>query len=108
MIFPYIEKLKKTGLSSLQLSYVNVMLSNLKDVISSFPNHLSYKYTDLTPAEIQIANLIKQGKSSKEVSEVLGLSPRTVEAHRRNMRKKLGIRSHGTNLRTYLVSINNE
>ncbi len=108
MIFPYIEKLKKTGLSSLQLSYVNVMLSNLKDVISSFPNHLSYKYTDLIPAEIQIANLIKQGKSSKEVSEVLGLSPRTVEAHRRNMRKKLGIRSHGTNLRTYLVSINNE
>jgi PAS domain S-box-containing protein len=108
MIFPYIEKLKKTGLSSLQLSYVNVMLSNLKDVISSFPNHLSYKYTDLTPAEIQIANLIKQGKSSKEVSEVLGLSPRTVETHRRNMRKKLGIRSHGTNLRTYLVSINNE
>jgi len=108
MIFPYIEKLKKTGLSSLQLSYVNIMLSNLKDVISSFPNHLSYKYTDLTPAEIQIANLIKQGKSSKEVSEVLGLSPRTVETHRRNMRKKLGIRSHGTNLRTYLVSINNE
>lgn len=107
LIFPYIDKLKKTGLNPLQLSYINVMLSNLQDVISSFPNHLSYKYTDLTPAEIQIANLIKQGKSSKEVSEVLGLSPRTVETHRRNMRKKLGIRSHGTNLRTYLVSINN-
>jgi len=107
LIIPYIDKLKKTGLNSLQLSYVNVMLSNLRDVISSFPNQLSYKYTDLTPAEIQIANLIKQGKSSKEVSEVLGLSPRTVETHRRNMRKKLGIRSHGTNLRTYLVSINN-
>jgi len=107
LIFPYIDKLKKSGLNSSQLSYVNVMLSNLKDVISSFPSHLSYKYTDLTPSEIQIANLIKQGKSSKEVSEILGLSTRTVETHRRNMRKKLGIRSNGTNLRTYLGTINN-
>lgn len=107
LIFPYIDKLKKTGLNSLQTSYVNVILANLKDVISSYPSHLSNQYTDLTPAEIQIANLIQQGKSSKEVSEILGLSPRTIETHRRNMRKKLGIRSHGTNLRTYLASLNN-
>jgi PAS domain S-box-containing protein len=107
LIFPYIDKLKKTGLNSLQLSYVNVILANLKDVISSYPSHLSSQYTELTPAEIQIANLIQQGKSSKEVSEILGLSPRTIETHRRNMRKKLGIRSHGTNLRTYLTSLNN-
>ncbi|MBN1548740.1 MAG: PAS domain S-box protein [Syntrophaceae bacterium] len=107
LIFPYIDKLKKTGLNSLQSSYLNVILANLHDVISSFPSHLSVKYSDLTPAEIQIANLIKQGKSTKEVSEILGLSPRTIETHRRNMRKKLGIRSHGTNLRTYLSTIDN-
>lgn len=107
LIFPYLDKLQKTGLNSLQASYVNVILANLKDVISSFPSHLSNQYTELTPSEIQIANLVKQGKSSKEVSEILGLSPRTIETHRRNMRKKLGIRSHGTNLRTYLVSLDN-
>jgi PAS domain S-box-containing protein len=108
LIFPYIDKLKKTGLNSLQSSYINVILANLQDVISSFPSHLSIKYSDLTPSEIQIASLIKQGKSTKEVSEVLGLSPRTIETHRRNMRKKLGIRSHGTNLRTYLSTMENE
>lgn len=107
LIFPYLDKLKKTGLNSLQASYVNVILANLKDVISSFPSHLSNQYADLTPSEIQIANLVKQGKSSKEVSEILGLSPRTIETHRRNMRKKLGIRSHGTNLRTYLSTLDN-
>jgi len=107
LIFPYLDKLKKTGLNSLQASYINVILANLKDVISSFPSHLSNQYTDLTPSEIQIANLVKQGKSSKEVSEILGLSPRTIETHRRNMRKKLGIRSHGTNLRTYLSTLDN-
>jgi len=107
LIFPYFDKLKKTGLNSLQASYINVILANLKDVISSFPSHLSNQYAGLTPSEIQIANLVKQGKSSKEVSEMLGLSPRTIETHRRNMRKKLGIRSHGTNLRTYLSTLKN-
>ncbi len=107
LIFPYLDKLKKTGLNSLQSSYVNVIMTNLKDVISSFPSHLSSQYVELTPSEIQIANLVKQGKSSKEVSAILGLSPRTIETHRRNMRKKLGIRSHGTNLRTYLASLEN-
>ena len=107
LVFPYLDKLKKTGVNALQASYLNVITTNLKDVISSFPSHLSNQYSELTPSEIQIANLVKQGKSSKEVSEILGLSPRTIETHRRNMRKKLGIRSHGTNLRTYLSSMDN-
>jgi PAS domain S-box-containing protein len=107
LVFPYLDKLRKTGLSTIQTSYLSVITSNLKEVISSFPSHLHNQFSELTPSEIQIANLVKQGKSSKEVSEILGLSPRTIETHRRNVRKKLGIRGHGTNLRTHLSKLDN-
>ncbi len=62
-------------------------------------NHLN-----LTPAEIQIANLIKLGKVNKEIAEIKNLSSRTIEFHRNNIRKKIGIKNKKVNLRTYLNS----
>jgi len=49
-------------------------------------------------------HLIRQGRSSKEIADVLNLSSRTVETHRRNMRTKLGIKDKKTNLRSYLLT----
>jgi DNA-binding NarL/FixJ family response regulator len=45
----------------------------------------------LTPAERRILKLIASDKTSKEIAEELGLSPRTVENHRTNMSAKLGL-----------------
>jgi len=45
----------------------------------------------LTPRHLQILQLIGDGKSSGEIAELLGVSPRTVEFHRASIRKALGI-----------------
>ena len=45
----------------------------------------------LTPRHLEILRLIGDGKSTGEIAEELGLSPRTVEFHRSSIRKALGI-----------------
>jgi len=101
----YLDKLKKSGLDERQMTYINIMESNLNDIVSPFLHGLSTKYLKLTPMEIQVANLVKQGKSSKEIAELVNLSARTIEFHRDNIRKKMGIKNKKVNLRTYLLSM---
>jgi DNA-binding NarL/FixJ family response regulator len=101
----YLEKLKKSGLNGRQMTFVNVLESNLKDLISSFTQKLSSKLYNLTPAELQVANFIKHGKNTKEIASFLHLSPKTIKNHRSNIRKKLDLTKKRVNLRSYLLSL---
>lgn len=105
MITPFLNQLKKTNLDGVQMDYVNVLESNLNEIISPFFQRLSINHLKLTPSEIQIANFVKQGKTSKQIARMLNLSSRTIETHRKNIREKLGIKSQKANLRSYLLSI---
>ncbi len=105
MILPYLEKLKTTKLDSSQQTYVDIIDMSLKEIISPFAHTLSTKYVNLTPKEVQIANLIKQGKSTKEIAEIFELSKRTIDAHRNHIRRKLGLKKRGGNLRTHLLTL---
>jgi DNA-binding CsgD family transcriptional regulator len=49
--------------------------------------------------------LVKQGKRSKEIAELFGLSVGTMITHRNNIRKKLDLRSKNANLRSHLLSL---
>jgi DNA-binding CsgD family transcriptional regulator len=105
MIAPYIEKLKKGEMSDKYRAYLNILESNLNEITSPFARKLSYTYLSLTPTEIEVANLIKHGRTTKEVAEVMCITSRTVEFHRKNLRKKLGLEDQKENLRTHLLSI---
>jgi PAS domain S-box-containing protein len=105
LVLPYLEKLKNTSLDANQKVYVGILESNLLDIISPFSHRLSSKYLGLTPTQIQVANLVKGGKATKEIAQLMHLSPRTVECHRENIRKRLGIKNTKANLRTCLSSI---
>jgi DNA-binding NarL/FixJ family response regulator len=105
LIMPYIEKLKRSRAVSEELVYLNIIESNLKDIVSPFSAKLSYQYLDFTPREIMVADLIKDGRQDKDIMEILNVSLDTVKAHRKNIRKKLGIKNAKINLRTKLLSI---
>lgn len=105
LVLPYLEKLKKSGLGKRERSYLDILESNLNDIISPFSRRLSPTYLNFTPSEIQVANLLKHGKTTKDIAEFLNLSCETIDFHRKNIRKKIGIKNKKANLRTYLLSI---
>jgi len=105
LVFPYTEKMDKGSLDEKNQAYLSAIKSNLKNLISPFANTLSSKYFGLTPTEIQIADLIKLGKESKEIASLLNVSCNAISFHRGNIRKKLGLLNKKINLRSYLQSI---
>jgi len=104
IVFPYVEKLFNSQLNDRQIVYLDIIKSNLVDIISPFLHQLSSKYSDLTPSEIQVAELVKDGKTTKEIAELLNSSKDAIDFHRHNLRKKLGLRKTKTNLRSFLLS----
>ena len=104
MVSPYLEKLKKTTLDSTQKNYLEIIESSLNNIVSPFVRTSVAIKLKLSPTEIRVANLLKQGMTSKEIANRLILSPQTVDKHRGNIRKKLGITNKKTNLRTILES----
>jgi len=108
LVMPYITKLIESNLKERQQVYLEIIKSNLDNIINPFIQRMSFEMLKLTPAEIQVANLIKQGKSSKVIADVLNLSPRTIDFHRDNIRKKFNLNNKKINLRTYLLSNDKE
>lgn len=105
LVVPFLQKLKKSRLDFKQLAYVNILESNLNNITSSFSQKLSSKHLNLTPTEIQVANLVKEGNPTKQIGELMNLSTRTIEFHRKSIRSKIGINNKKANLRSYLLSI---
>lgn len=105
LIAPFFKKIKKTKLDDQQKTFLSIIESNLNEIISPFTRKMSLKYLNLTPTEIRIANLIRYGNPSKEIAELLNLSPRTVETHRKNIRRKIGLEGKRANLRSHLLSL---
>ncbi|MBW2179895.1 MAG: helix-turn-helix transcriptional regulator [Deltaproteobacteria bacterium] len=83
---------------------IDIIKKNLVQITSQFSNGIESGDLKLTPAEMNIANLVKQGKTNKEIAELYQLSARTVESHRDSIRKKIGIKNKKINLRSYLMS----
>lgn len=104
LVMPNIEKLKKSNIGGKNMIYVDLLASNLENCLSPFYRKLSANLLNLTPTEIQVANLIKDGKSSKQIAEILNVSRGAVDVYRYRIRAKLGLHRQ-TNLRSYLAGL---
>ncbi|MEW6326140.1 MAG: PAS domain-containing protein [Thermodesulfobacteriota bacterium] len=107
LIMPYIEELRKRRLDNDQMTYIGVLESNIRDIISPFVTKLSSRFLNLTATEIRVASLIRDGKTTKEIGELLHLSHNTIITHRYNLRTKLNLRNVKVNLRSYLQTLQN-
>ncbi len=105
LVLPYTEKLKNSLKNPREQTLIDIVENNLNDIIAPFLNRLSSLNLLLTPQEVEVAALIRTGKSSQEIADVLGVSVSTISFHRKNLRRKLGLRERTMNLRTYLLSL---
>jgi PAS domain S-box-containing protein len=104
LISPYVERLNKSRLNTNQKTLVSIMESNLQNIISPFISKLSSRHFNFTPMEIKVANLVKEGKTNKEIAELLCLSKNTILFHRHNIRRKLRLTNKKINLQSHLLS----
>ena len=102
LIEPFLSRLEKSRLNDQQQSLVGIIRKNLDELTATFAGKCSPRVGSLTPAEVQIANLIKLGKRTKEIAQILRLSPGTISIHRKNIRKKLELTHRKVNLQTIL------
>ncbi|MEE9911635.1 MAG: PAS domain S-box protein [Deltaproteobacteria bacterium] len=104
LVLPYVKKIKESKMDEKHLAYIDLLASNLENIMAPFSHRLSAKYTNLTSKEIEVANLIKQGRNSKEIARILNVSRVCVDVHRYHVRSKLGLNKKKTNLKAYLSS----
>lgn len=104
LIAPSVEALGQSGLSPFQASQVELIKQRLNDVASSLSRRLSEQFNDLTPRELEVATLIREGRTTKQIAELLGVSAKAIEVHRDGLRRKLGLKHRKINLRSFLLT----
>ncbi len=88
-----------------QRKYVEILRNSLEELTSPFVNKVVSRYHSLSPTEISICNMVRNGMRTKEIAQLRGVSVATVHRHREHIRKKLNIANNQVNLATYLQSL---
>ena len=83
---------------------MEMLQTNLEEITSPFISQLSLAYHSMTPTEIAICNMIRNGMHTKEIAETRGVAAATINRHRENIRRKLKLTNEDVNLATFLQS----
>ncbi len=105
LVLPFLQKLRIGLTKKDQCTLMEIIESNLKEVLEPFSQKLSDPMVNLTPTEIQIASMIKQGLSNKEIAQLFNNSVRTITNHRQHIRNKLNLKNKKINLRSFLSTL---
>ena len=102
LIMPFAEKMKRTRLDEQQLAYLSIIEKHLNDITSSLTKRMHQ--FNFTPTEVEVASLLNEGKTTKEIAKIIGIATSSINTHRNQIRKKLGISKKKVNLRSHLQS----
>jgi DNA-binding CsgD family transcriptional regulator len=87
-----------------QKKYIEMLQTNLEEIASPFISKLSLSYHSMTPTEISICNMIRNGMRTKEIAEMRSVSEATINRHREKIRRKLKLTNKDVNLASFLQS----
>jgi PAS domain S-box-containing protein len=104
LVLPYVNELRQRRMDARDAAYINILEANLRNILSPLAHKLSAKYLNLTNREVRIADLIREGRSSKDIADLLNITDGSINIYRYRIRKKLGLKKQ-ENLRTYLSSL---
>ena len=104
LVNPYLDLLRQSVNNEKQTETIRIIEAHIESITQQFSQRARAIMLRLSPREIVIADLVRQGKTSKDIAELLHLSLRTIETYRNNLRKKLGINKKKISLRTYLIA----
>ncbi len=101
-----IEFLQKPFKDQTLLDCVNKVLTQREKTLEDMKEvqAVQDKISQLTAREKEVMGLILDGKANKVIAFDLGVSQRTIEIHRANVMKKMGVRSVAELARIYYVS----
>lgn len=102
IVLPILDSLcKEKELAKFTLE-LDMIAITLRDITSGASNETKVALA-LSPTELRVASLIKNGLSTEEIADQLFISQNTVRTHRRNIRRKLKLANANMSLRSYLL-----
>lgn len=104
-VMPLLRRLREQAPANLDAMVANIEQALAGISSASEPDPLARLVASLTPTELRMCRMIRQGSSSKEIARLEGISAETVDTHRKNIRTKLNIRNEKVNLAAYLQSL---
>jgi PAS domain S-box-containing protein len=105
LVVPFLDRLRASGLNAQQKALAEAAAAGLAEITSGFARRLTGPLVGLTPKELEVARLVKEGRSSTEIGDMLSLSEHAVAFHRHNIRSKLGLTRRRVNLCSYLQQL---
>ena len=104
MLIPTIKDLRKAKTVDGLHSAVDILATQVQAIINDLSGGMNI-LAPLTPTEMRVAVMIKNGLTSQNLANKLNISLHTAKTHRRNLRKKLNVQNSRINLTSYLRAI---
>jgi PAS domain S-box-containing protein len=101
LILPALDKVRDEDVAAVRKGFVDVVEDQLLKLCSAGPEQ-DGRLLRLSPAEMQVCRFVQAGSSNKDIAEAMNLSIETVQTHRKNIRRKLGLQGRGVNLHAFL------
>jgi DNA-binding CsgD family transcriptional regulator len=101
-VYPLLDHLKTMNLTEAQLHVVETLDFNLRHIAACFGADFIDRKLRLSAREIEVCRMIRSGKDSGQIAEAFGLARQTIVVHRKNIRRKLGLKKNKQNLAAYL------
>jgi DNA-binding NarL/FixJ family response regulator len=102
---PYLQWAKEKIKDKNALEPLRALEESLGSIFAPYAHSLASEFPRLTSTEIDVANYVVQGKRTKEIADVLNVTPKAIEVHRNNLRRKFGLTNQKTGLRTHLLAL---